>query len=499
MRTKAEILNGMNEVEFLLRCRSDFKFFCEKLLYYASDGREIKMGNYQIKWWVMAQSNDRLVIEAAAGFAKSETMGAMYPLWLMFCKRNMRILLVSKTRDQSKGNLLARIKNYIRDNELLRELFVPKDAETSWNQNEIITKQGHWVRVVPYNTNIRGYRAHVIICDEADDYDDPNIYFEHVASRVFEGGKIILISTPTGSTKLIGQLKEKQQHGKLKNYYFVKTQALVRPDGSPAYKCKPDEVTKEMLLDCVSIWPEGYSKQTLLDKWEEQGRWNFMKNVMCETIGESEDAIFKIDNIMKSYDYKAGFTDEVDHDAQYFIGADFAISDGPKADFDAFTVIKKKNDQYILVHAEDHKGWQRPAKVQRLKELWEKYDTMSGCIIVADESNMGTMVMNDLRGIGVTVVPQNFHSVARKKLLITLSNVFQGQAIVIPRSIDDMEAYRIGETIKDQLLGFKRVPSEKTGAESIQSTAPHDDLAISLAMAVQEATQHEDMDLGPVW
>lgn len=429
----------------------------------------------------------------------SETMGAMYPLWLMFSKRNLRILLVSKTGDQAKGNLLARIKNYIYDNEFLKELFIPKDAVTSWNQKEVITKQGHWVRVVPYNTNIRGYRAHVIICDEADDYDDPSIYFEHVVSRLFEGGKIILISTPTGSTKLLGQLKEKAAMGKMKNYHFIKTRGLVKPDGSPAYTCKPEDVTKEMLMDCVSIWPEGYSKRTLLDEWDEQGRWHFMRNVLCETIGEADDAIFKINDIMGAYDYSLGFTEEVDEEAQYFIGADFAISTGPRADFDANMVIKKKDDQMTLVYGEYHKGWQRPAKVENLRKLYERYDTTLGCIIVADESNMGTMVMNDLRAKGVTVVAQSFHSAARKKLLLTLSNVFQGKSLVIPRSIEDKAAHEISELVKDQLIGFRRRTSDKTGAEAIQSMAPHDDTAISLAMAVQEATLHDEMGLEPVW
>ncbi len=489
----------MNKVEFLLRCKSDFKFFCEHMLGYASDGNKITMKPYQMRWVALAETYDRLVIEAAAGFAKSETIGAMYPLWDMFRKRNQKILLVSKTRDQSKGNLLARMKNYIADNEFLKELFVPKDADTSWNQNEIITKQGHWVRVVPYNTNIRGYRAHLIICDEADDYDDPNIYFEHVVSRVFEGGKIILISTPTGATNLIGRLKEKRDTGKLKNYYFEKTKGLVNKDGSAAYTCPPEDVTKEMLLGCVSIWPDGYSRTTLLDKWDEQGRWFFMRNVMCEVIGEADDAIFKISDVMSAYDYNLGFTDDVDPEAQYFIGGDFAISSGPRADFDAFFVVKKLNDQYTLVKGEDHKGWQRPAKVQRLRELYEHYETFKGCIIIADESNMGTMVMNDLRSQGITVVAQNFHSAARKKLILTLANVFQGKAIIIPRSIDDGEAYRISEILKDQLIGFRRRTSDKTGAEAIQSTAPHDDMAISLAMAVQEGTKHESMELSPVW
>ena len=499
MRTKVEILGGRHKIDFLLRCRMDFRFFCENMLGYASDGKKLVMKPYQINWVTLAQTHDRLVIEAAAGFSKTEVMGAMYPLWRMFSTRNLKILLVSKTRDQSKGNMLNRIKNYIRDNEFLKELFVPKDAETSWNQQELITKQGHWVRVVPYNTNIRGYRGHLIIADEADDYDDPNIFFEHVSSRVFESGKIILISTPTGATNLIGQLKDKKLAGKLKNYYFAKTPALVKKDGTPAYKCKPGDVTKEMLIDCISIWPEAYSKQTLLDKWDEQGKWNFMKNVMVEVIGESEDAIFDIGNVLIAFDHTIGFDEKVEQEAQYFIGADFAISNGPRADFDAFVVVKKINSQYIIVSMEDHKGWQRPTKVARLKELWEHYETDKGCIIIADESNMGTMVMNDLRAQGVSVVPQNFHSAARKKLLQTLSNVIQGKALVIPRSIDDREAYRLSELLKDQLVGFHRKTSQLTGTEGIHSSAPHDDIAISLAMAIQEAVKHEDMNIAPMW
>ena len=499
MRTKKEILNGMNKVDFLLRCRLDFKFFCEHMLNLASDGRKIEMMPYTLNWVSLAQKYDRLVIEAAAGFCKTEVMGAQYPLWRMFCERNLKILLVSKTRDQSKGNMLSRIKNYIIDNEFLKELFVPKDADTSWNKQELISKQGHWVRVVPFNSNIRGYRGNIIICDEADDYDDPNIYFEHVASRVYDGGKIILISTPTGATKLIGQLKDKKRLGKLKKYHFEKTPALVKRDGTKAYTCKASDVTKEMLSDCVSIWPSGYSTKTMLDKWEEQGRWNFMKNVMVEVIGESEDAIFDIGNILSAYDHTLGFEKTVDKECQYFIGADFAISSGPKADFDAFVVIKKKNDQHIIVHMEDHKGWQRPAKVARLKELWERYNTDSGCIIIADESNMGTMVINDLRSCGVNVIPQSFASSSRKRLLMTLSNVIQGKALVIPRTNEDVEVYRLSELLKDQLSGFHRQISQLTGSESIASSAPHDDIVVSLAMAVQESVKHEEMDIKPMW
>ena len=426
-------------------------------------------------------------------------MGKIYHLCELFKTKTIKLLLIFKTMEQGKSNMLERIKGYIRDNEFLIDLFVPGDAKTTWNKSEIRTTNGHWVKNVPYNSNIRGYRAHMEILDEVDSYEETDTYFEHVTSRVFPGGKIILISTPVNQTRLIGQLKEKAAAGILKNYVFEKTQALVHKDGSPAYTGDPAKVSEESLSKLISIWPEMWPTDKLMEKWGEMGRWKWMRNYMCEIIGESEDAIFPIQSILDSYDYSIGFTSEVDPDAQYFIGADFAISSGPKADFDAFVVVKKKNDMYTLVHAETYKGWQRPAKVTRLEELWGQYSTEAGTIIVADESNMGTMVMNDLLSKGVTVVPQNFHSAARKNLILTLSNVLQGKGIVLPRSMDDEEAMKFSELIKDQLIGFRRKRSEKTGAELIESSSRHDDVAISLAMAVSEGTKHTEMGLTAMW
>ena len=95
-------------------------------------------------------------------------------------KRNLRILLVSKTRDQSRGNLLDRLKNYIKDNEFLSELFIPKDASTSWNQQEVITKQGHWVRVCPYNTSIRGFSSRNVVFSSRQ-----RCLFRHLLNKLF--------------------------------------------------------------------------------------------------------------------------------------------------------------------------------------------------------------------------------------------------------------------------------------------------------------------------
>jgi hypothetical protein len=236
-----------------------------------------------------------------------------------------------------------------------------------------------------------------------------------------------------------------------------------------------------------------------MDKWGDQGKSNWMRNHMCLSLGEIDDAIFPSANIIKAFDYNRGFSQRVNPNCQYFIGADFAISEGPRADFDAFTVVEKDGDQLILVFAEQHKGWQRPEKVNRLKELFEQYFTDNGTYLIVDESNMGTMVMNDLRSLGIPVSGQNFHSSSRAKLLIDLSNVLSGRGLIIPRNpAAEDESVKYSELFLEQASGFKRKRSDKTGKELIESRASHDDMVISVAMAISEAQRHSEMDCTPI-
>ena len=490
VRSKDEILKGMSLPSFLFKCKVDFKFFAEQCLGVTDYGG---IHPFQLNWVRLANDHKRLVIEAPAGFSKSQVMGAMYPVWLMLTQNNLKILLVNKTLEQGKSNLLSRIKGYISDNALLTEIFTPDDYRATWNMSQIKTKNGHDIKNVPYSENIRGYRADFIFLDEVDTYDDTNIFFEHVTSRLYPNGTMILMSTPVGPTRLIGQLKEKARAKLIENYYFEKTTALVDKEGNPA-----KIVNQEDINQYISIWSEMWSIKTLYDKWGEQGKANWMRNYMVECLGEIDDAIFPGKNILKSFDYNRKFSEEINPMAMYFIGADFAISDGPRADFDAFTVVEKINDQYIIKSMEVHKGWQRPEKVNRLEELYLKYDSPMGTYIIGDQSNMGTMVINDLRNRGVPIQEQSFHGIARNKLLISLGSVFAGKGIIIPRDVSDEECVKYSELLKEQLIGFKRKRSEKTGSELIESRATHDDLVMSLAMAISEAIKHSEMSCLPI-
>ena len=473
MRTKEEILNGMDEIEFLLRCRIDFKFFCERMLNITEYGG---IHPFQLEWFYLVQNNSYCVIEAPSGHSKTEIMGVAYPIWRTWNERDLKVLLVSKTIRQAEGNLLSRIKSYMEDNEFLKEL-IPKGIDRTWNKEEIKLTNRCWIKNVPYSINIKSYRANVIVCDEGDSYDDSEIFFKHVLSRIIPGGKIIVISTPEGPTRLIGQIKNRNS----KNFVFKKNQAIIN--------CKiPNDLSTG-----ESIWPERFPLSYLLKERETMGENAFQMNYMCNTMTEFEDTVFQIKTIIDCWDTTIGFSYETIPEAQYFITADFAISRGIKADYDAFGVIEKLNDILTIKHIEIHHGITRPMKIQRLLDLYHTFQSNYQTKIIADESNMGSMVINDLRSQGITVIPQKFSSVERNKLLITFNNILESRSLRIPRSSNDTKALKLTDLLLEQLIGFKRKKSEKTSHELIVSTASHDDVAISLAMGCKEALRMKRM------
>jgi len=469
-KTEEDILGDMSYVQFLLRCKVDFKFFCERLLEINEFGGIHK---YQMDWFYTIQNNKASVIESAAGFSKTEIVGVAYTLYYILNHPGAKVLLVSKAMKQAETNLLERIKHYIHLNELTKKLFKP-EKETVWNKTQIKLVDNSLVTNVPYNINIRSYRADLIICDEADTYENPDLYFSEVTSRIIPGGKICLISTTKGTTLLIGQLKARKPQG----YAFLLTPALINEDGTRAEP--PYDENK-----VYSNWPERFSVEYLLRERQAMGDAAFELTYQCNII-EGEDAIFSVNIIAKGFDESLKFDYSVRPEAQYFIAGDFAVSKGPKADYDCFLVLEKLDDILTIKHIEIWKGKPVPFKRDRLLELYNTFQNGRTVKLVLDPNNVGTEVARQLRANGCTTIFQKFDHQSRKGLLITLSNVFESESIRIPRHPRDAKALELTDTMVEQAIGFMRKKSESDN-QVFLSTAQHDDILITLAMAVKHA------------
>lgn len=210
---------------------------------------------------------------------------------------------------------------------------------------------------------------------------------------------------------------------------------------------------------------------------------------MCNVKIGSEDSIFRLEYILKCYDFKRDFTCvKESKDSLIILAADFAISPGPKADFDAYVIIEKRKNFFIIKHIEIWKGIPTPSKVERIDELIKEFQVD---IIVADESNIGRDAIEDLMVKGHYVIPKKFTGGdmgTRKQYLIALKRIIESRRLVIPRCPDNENTIDLTNQLTTQLTGFVERKSEKTSHKLLDSTAMHDDIAMSLAMAIEEGT-----------
>ncbi len=460
-----EMLNGMDLTAFLLECKTNFKFFCDNVLsdIFSTGGLQ----PYMEEWFNLLQENNRVGIYAARGFAKTTILGVAYPLWLAFTKRNKSILVISRSEAQAK-RVLSIIKVSIENNPLLIELR-PKEARDTWSAKQINTTTNCKIYCRPFTKSILGERTDYVLMDEADSYEYPENYFDYVVPTLNPGGKIALISTPNTGASLMSMINERN----LKEHsgYIMETYPAI--------------------VDGKSIWPERFPIKcsckkncrcdTLENKRKELGEQLFQKNFMCNPMAESGRSIYTAESIHNCSDIHSTFTDK-SYGGEVFIGCDFATATGPTADFDCFVVIERVEDRAILKYAEFQRTPDVDAKVQRIIELYERYNPQ---VVICDESSIGVAILAELRNEGIPTEAQSFQSRARNKLLTNLKTILDHGNLKIPRSPEDLITKRFTDRLELELLSFHEITSKNTGLTSYISVGAHDDTAIALAMAVK--------------
>ena len=472
MRMMEDMMGEMNIASFTNKIYTDFKFFYEEVLGFNEMGG---LNEYKKEWFNLAYENDRVMIKAPSGFAKTTVLGVAFPIWIALTNPGTKILLISKTLTQSKDALLIQIRDLIEDNEFLRKALMPEDRDKIWNQTQLRLSNKVTIVNRPYSINIRGYRANIIILDEIDSYEDPSIYFDYVVPRLIPGGKIIGISTPEEGTSTLMELIHLRDRGS-DNYIFETYVAIVN------IKDPKDLSTGE------SIWPEMFSVDELMKRRVELGEQKWQKNYMCDAMTEGENSIFKAKIIESCKNYDLSFTEE-NYGEEIYIGCDFAISSSPTGDYDAFVVIGKNKDTATIKFAERWKGIDVPEKVKRIKELYTRYGAV--CVI-GDNSGIGKEVIRQLRVEGLSVEEQGFSSGERNVLLNNLLALMANKKVVIPKFKDDLQAVEFANILEYELFSFREIKSMSSGHTSYVSRGSHDDTVMGLAMSLKYVSLLQD-------
>jgi len=453
-----------NLTGFLIRCRTDFKFFCERVL--TDLFRDGGVKPYMMEWFNLVEANPRVAILAPAGFAKTTILGIAYPIWLSFTKRNMQIMVVSNSMNQSR-RVLSLIKSTIENNALLVEL-KPLNYRETWSANHIKMNSGNAIFCRPYTITIKGERVDYIIMDEASSYQNTDIYFDYIIPRLNpHHGKICLISTPESGIDLMSIIAERKL-----DYIFRKYTAIT-PNGE-------------------ALWPERFPLERLKQIEEEQGEQFFQKNFMCNTRAEGSNSVFTAKSILDCTNYELSFTSEVfGEEKEIYMGCDFAIAAGNTADFDCYVIVERVGDRAIIKFAETHRGYSVQEKVARILHLFEIYRPL---LIIADQSSIGAAIIEELRNKGLPVQGYSFQAFSRNALLNNLKVLLDNKKIVIPRNKEDMLSVEFADKLEVELLSFREQHSKVTGATAYISTSPHDDTVMGLALAVSKIKQNQEFE-----
>jgi len=447
MRTKEEIFQGMDPAEFVILSRLDFRFFAERVL-------GLKLAPFHLEWITLLDKHDKLIIAAPRGHGKTTIFGFAYPLWLLWKHKQIQILITSSNYAQAK-EILDNLRNEIETNELLAEL-IPKKG--TWSKDMITTSTRSKVIVKAYNPNIKGYHVNYVLCDEISEYKDKSVFFDVIMPTILKKkGKIVGIGTPVSFHDLLMELSNNKQ------FTFRKYSAIIKTESGE----KP-------------LWEESFSLEDLYTQKAAMGALAFQRQYMCEPVA-LESSLFPPNLVLEAIDENTSYSST--RKGTVYIGADLAISSA--GDYSVFTVVDSTPDGIIVRKIERYRGLPIHAQVDKLMNLYETYKPAT---ILVDISQFGHVVLEELREKGAYVEGIDFVPKNRNSMLIVLRQVLENQDLVIPAK--GITERQLADILFEELTGFV-VTKTPSGSETYQSTTAHDDMVMSLAMAVSKAKKHK--------
>ncbi len=458
MRTKKEILQNDDELMFTQKCYLDFRLWAERVF-----GLEVK--DFHIEWMKLIHNNRFVTIKAFRGSGKTTFLGVVYPLWLAFYKPGCHLLYTASELSQAT-KILDEVKEEIENNEFLQELM--PEMPSTWKKTELKMTNGSKISCKAFTKHIKGIHVDYAFVDEVQDISDRDVYYKAIAPTVNQKkGHIIAVGATDNPTDMLEELRSK------KEYVAKSYPILVRPG--------------------ESIWPEKFPLKEIESIRKRDGEPSFQTQYMLNAKSDIEGAVYPTEWITNCFDPTETFGDQKYEDSTTVIGADFAISQGNRADFDCYIVMEKVGGKAIIRYGERHRGLSKDAKVQRLKELHDRYKPLK---MVLDPANIGEAVLQDLRMEAYPVQEGEFYPKARNKLLVTLQTIIQpdkngNSTLVIPRDPENPQVLNFTNKLVEELLGFKEEKSESTGMTSLVSRGAHDDTVMALALACKASVEQK--------
>jgi len=426
-------------------------FFIESVI--GEMGTILKLTDYQKEWIMLLHNNPRVNLTAFRSSGKSEILMVCYPIYLAFTKPKSQTLVISASQPQS-SEILKRIRDRILFNEVLRTA-VPSNRSASWSKTELELKNGSRVISKSITSSIVGYHVDLVCCDEVGYYRDHGIFETAIPPMVTaKNGRILCVGTPTSMVDLLHKLGKNKAY--VSNIYPVKT--------------------KDM-----NLWEQRYPDKDIREVRKEYDSLSWSREFLCRPLSAA-DQLFPYDLVEKSFDYARPMEYAYDKRCIYYMGIDFALSGETGSDFTVFTLLEKDNKEHTLriKMMERYKGLSYMSQKQRIVQLYEIFHPIK---VIVDEGTFGKAFLQELRQLGLSITGFKFTNQSKQELILNLRNAFENNIIRINYLQSDDKTRNMVKELTKELLNFG-VKLTKTGKIGFEGLGAHDDLVMSLALAV---------------
>ena len=452
----------------------DYKFSQKDFLYFYETVLGYEKNWFTEEWNNLFHNNTRVLVEASRGCGKSTCLRA-YVLWFALMNPKTDVIYFSHSRDLAQKHL-SQLKLEFDKGFLPR--FRPEDKE-DWTKATVRLANGSTITLGSVGTAMRGVRANIIVNDDLlsdrSNISMPDIidWYNSVVSNIPTPeklpGAIYTIGTPLSWNDL---------------YSF-----LNRPDTT--YICRKypaiandEETTKRYPPDSGGyLWKEKRGPEYLENKKKEVGELAFSREFLLSPIS-LENAVYPRQLIEKALE--AGKDEGLWYsgdppEGRYYGGIDLAISETSDADFTVITVVEKLDDDKIQVVYLKRGKFNKLRTIDEINIARNKFKLS---VINIESNAFQRSFCQDLIQRGVPVREIRTDDKKKHELAMSLRLLMENERLIIPSS-PYMETENLSNQrmLVDELANMA-FQSTRAGNVTIKGLMKHDDMVISLWMAV---------------
>lgn len=300
-----------------------------------------KIPEFHEEMYKLVRWEDRLLMTAPRGFAKSYICSVFYVLWAICFKEFNKILIISASEGKAI-DFLRTIKRELENNKLLISYFGQLKSK-KWSDGHIITRTGIEVQAKGAGGQILGYRPNLIVLDDIED-EDSSASSEQLDKRrkfIFKSCYNSLAKTGRNQIIWIGTILN---HLCLINEYFENDSFNWVKRKYKAYKDGVEEAGHE-------LWPELWNHDALQERKAEIGSYFFSTEFMNDPVANDKAPINAAQ--IKYWDVEPN---ELPSNLPAVIVMDPAYSEDEKADPKGIALIsidtrnRRYLEQLILTH-----------------------------------------------------------------------------------------------------------------------------------------------------